>query len=199
MDLSMLKGTRIIALDIETTDLSIQKAYVRELGAAEYIDGVFVRGSSALFSGGKCDPGAVRVHGITDEMVKDKAPFHKMAAHFQRFVEDGGVGRRADILGHNVSKYDLPIIKKFLYQAGIDLKGNASDGTLRVIDTLQFARKNFRFPSNKLSDLCKIFEIEHGKHRALGDAQCTWELFLKFIEKSGSKDLSQFYEVNLGQ
>ena len=195
MDLSLLKGTRIIALDIETTDLSIQKAYVRELGAAEYVDGVYVRGSSALFSGGKCGPGAVAVHGITDEMVKDKPQFVKLAGHFCTFVNDGGHGRPADIIGHNVSKYDLPIISKWIKETDHKLKGNGTDGRIRVIDTCLLARRHFQFPSNKLKDLCEIFGIQHGKHRALGDAMCTWELFLKMIQMNGWKDLSKVYEI----
>jgi len=122
VDLSILKGTRIIAVDIETTGLSIKKAWIRELGVSEYVDGKFVREGVGLFSGGVCEKGAERVHGISDAMVEGKPTFLEKAASFCNVVH--GNGKPADLLGHNVARYDLPIIKKFLHQAGIELKGN---------------------------------------------------------------------------
>lgn len=181
MDLSFLKGTRIIALDIETTCLSIQKAFVRELGAAEFIDGKYVRGSSALFSGGRSDPGALKCHKITDESVTGKPTFMEKAGAFSNFISAGGK-RPADILGHNVQKYDIPIIKRFVYGAGYKMAGNGPNGDLRIIDTLVICRTRFQFASNRLEDLCKMFGIKHGGHRALGDVKCNWELFLKLVE-----------------
>jgi hypothetical protein len=59
---SIFAGTRILSLDLETTDF-IKKGHIRELGVAEYIDGEYVRGASALFSGGVCSPGALRQDG----------------------------------------------------------------------------------------------------------------------------------------
>ena len=193
MDFSLLNGTRIISVDIETTDLPIKKAWIRELGAAEYVDGKFVRGSSALFSGGKCAKGAEAVHGISDEMVMGKPTFMEKASSFCAFVN--GNGKPADLLGHNITKYDFPIIKKFLYKSGLDLAGNGPDGRARIIDTCVLARKHFQFPSNTLENLCAVFGIVHGGHRALGDATCTWELFLKIIEMTQCTDFDSYINV----
>ena len=193
MDLSYLKGTRIITLDIESTGLNVNKAYVRELGAAEYVDGKYVKGRSALFSGGVCEPGALNVHGISDESVKGKPSFMSKTAAFCGFVSENGVV--ADIMGHNVLKYDLPVIRRFLLANGHDIKGNGPNGEIRVIDTLLLAKRNFQFPNNKLGTICSIFGIEYGKHRALGDAKCTWEVFLNLMEQMQCKDLSQVFEL----
>jgi len=189
VNLSFLKGTRIIALDIETTARAPSKAFVRELGVAEYVDGEFVRGNGAIFSGGVCDPGALAVHGISDKMVAGKPTFASKAADYCRYTYG------AIILGHNVIKYDLKIIGRFLESEGFSLRGPKGDEEVKVIDTLPLARKHLRAPSNRLEDLCQYFGIEHGKHRGFGDAVSAWNLFLKIVELTGCTDLSEYITV----
>lgn len=189
MDTSFLKGTRIVAVDLETTSTSVKTTFVREFGAAEFVDGVFVKGNSALFSGGICEAGAVRVHGITDKMVEGKPVFASRAKAVSSFLSN------AIIMGHNVYGFDIPIIKRVLYENGIQISGDGQDGKIRVIDTLLDARKYLHAPSNKLEDLCAMFGIEHGKHRAYGDCMSCWYLFLKIVEINGIRDVNNYIRI----
>lgn len=191
LDKSIFNGTRIVVLDIETTDKIVSKARVREFGAAEFVNGEMFRSSSATFSGGICDPGALRVHGISDESVNGKPSFEDKA-HFAKVFLSNKI-----LAGHNIIAFDLPIVQKCVY-AGCKSKitGDGPGGKIRVIDTLLLARKHFRLPSNKLEDLCAIFGIEHGKHRGLGDSMSCWNILLKIIETSGCKSLDELIVLN---
>lgn len=183
--MSIFKGSRIVVLDIETTDRSVQKARIREFGAAEFVDGQMVRSSAAQFSGGICEAGAVRVHGITDEMVASKPVFEAKAEFAIKFLSN------KILVGHNILDFDLPIIQKCIYTGGQGkIVGDGPEGKIRVIDTLKLSRKHFRLPSNRLADLCQVFGIEHGHHRGLGDSLSCWYLLLKIIESSGCKSLN---------
>ena len=186
MDLSFLKGTRIVVADIETTSTSVQKTFVREFGIAEYKDGLFVRSNAALFSGGVCEEGALRVHGISDQSVAGKPLFASKAKTAGTFLSD------AIVMGHNMYKFDLPIISRILMSQGIRIRGDGPDGRIRVIDTLLEARKRLNLPSNTLQNICSVFGIEHGGHRAAGDCVSCWNVFLKIVEMTGETDLSKY-------
>ncbi len=182
MDLSFLKGTRIVVLDIETTGLSIQKDFVREFGVVEVVDGEIVRGNSTLFSGGKQSWDK----GIPDSAVVGKPTFASKVKAVQSFL-NGSI-----VMGHNVFSFDLPMIKRSMYEQNVSIIGDGQGGKIRTIDTLVLAKKYLHAPSNKLENLCMMFGIEHGQHRAYGDCLSCWNLFLKIVETTGIKDLNTF-------
>lgn len=189
VDLSFLKGTTIDVIDIETTTHIVSKAFVREFGLAEFVDGVYIRGNSGLFSGGCSEPGALKVHGITDDSVAKKPTFASKA----KLVSSSLSGKI--LMGHNLEKFDLPIIQKILLSQGETIVGSGEGNKIQVIDTLLASRKYLNAPSNKLSDLCMMFGIEHGKHRALGDALSCWNLFLKIVEFTGNNVLNSYIKL----
>ena len=194
MDLSFLKNTRIIFFDIETTGLSKMKCFVREFGTAEYIDGLPTKGhGSILCSGGVCPIQALRVHGITDEQVADKPSFAKYASAVAKGFSKGPDENRRIILGgHNVIKFDIPFVSHVMAQNGHPLVGSTEEGEVEVIDTLPLARKNLSLPNNKLGTICEALGIPYGAHRAHGDAQSSWAVFLKIVELSGNSNLSDY-------
>ncbi len=179
--MNIFEGTRIVVIDIETTGVSVKKAYVREFGAAEFIDGKYLRGSSALFSGGICEPGALRVHKITDDMVKNKKEFSSKAVSVSKYLNN------CIIMGHNVLKFDFPIINRIITDNGCII-----NKTPKFIDTLLDSRKYLNAPSNSLENLCMMLDIKHGKHRALGDCLSCWNLFQKIIEITKETSLDPF-------
>lgn len=189
LDLSFLKGTTIEVVDIETTTNVVSKAFVREFGIAEYVDGVYVRGNGGLFSGGISEPGALRVHGISDESAAGKPTFASRAAVVGQALS-GKI-----LMGHNLEKFDLPIIQRILKTQGVTIVGAGPNNRIQVIDTLFAARRYLRVPSNRLADLCMMFGIEHGNHRAHGDALSCWSLFLKIVETTGRKELDQYISL----
>jgi len=189
LDLSFLRGTTIEAVDIETTTHIVSKAFVREFGIAEFVDGVYVQGNSGLFSGGMSEPGALAVHGITDASVTGKPTFASRASKVEKALS-GKI-----LMGHNIEKFDLPIIQRILSSQGIKITGSGPGGKIQVIDTLLAARRYLRVSSNRLPDLCAMYGIAHGHHRAHGDAMSCWNLFLKIVETTGYRDLNRYISL----
>jgi len=187
MDLSFLKGTQIVGIDIETTGVSTSKSFIREFGLCLFEDGIYKNGNSGLFSGGVCEAGALRVHGISDEMVNGKPTFSSKAVIAAKHLSN------KIILGHNVIAFDLPIVIRALQSYSKDCKiiGDGPDGKIRVIDTLILARKYLKAPSNKLESLCAMYGLEHGGHRAKGDVISSWNVFLKIVEIMKINDLDK--------
>jgi DNA polymerase III epsilon subunit-like protein len=189
MELSFLKGTEFVFLDLETTSASVAKTHIREFGMAEFVDGVKTREGSALFSGGKSEPMALKVHGIAEESVMGKPTFASKAKDVGNILSNKIIG------GHNVMKFDLPIIARILAEKGHRISGSGEKGRIRIVDTLLLARKHLHAPSNKLEDLCPMYDIVHGGHRAHGDAISSWNLFLKIIEITGNTNINDYIKV----
>ena len=115
-------------------------------------------------------PDAIRVHGITDEHVRNAPKFHEIAADLLEFVGD------APLIAHNAN-FDRNFID-FEYSR-IGQKPPAQD---RWIDTLQLAQKRFPGMPNSLDALCKRFKIslvDRTLHGALIDSRLLAEVYLE--------------------
>ena len=83
---------REIIFDTETTGLDNKLDRVIEIGCVELVDRnltgrhyhVYINPQRAI------DPGAMAVHGITNEFLVDKPVFKDVVAEFEEFVADGG-------------------------------------------------------------------------------------------------------------
>jgi DNA polymerase-3 subunit epsilon len=121
-------------------------------------------------------PDAIRVHGITDEHVKNAPKFHEIAADLLEFVGD------APLIAHNAN-FDRNFID-FEYSR----IGQKPPPQERWIDTLQLAQKRFPGMPNSLDALCKRYKIslvERTLHGALIDARLLAEVYL---ELKGGKE-----------
>lgn len=115
-------------------------------------------------------PEAIRVHGITDEKVKDAPKFHEVADDFLAFVGD------APLIAHNAN-FDRNFI-----DFEIGRLGRTPPPQDRWIDTLALAQKRFPGMANSLDALCKRFKIslvERTLHGALIDARLLAEVYLE--------------------
>ena len=116
--------------------------------------------------------GAIAVHGISNEMVKDAPTFKQAANEIKQFMEHCDVG------GYNSNKFDIPLLVEEFLRAGID----------------------FKFESRKLVDVQKIFFMMEprtlsaaykfycnkelaGAHSAEADATATWEVLESQLER----------------
>ena len=115
-------------------------------------------------------PDAIRVHGITDDKVKDAPKFHEIVGDLMEFIGD------AQIIAHNAN-FDRNFIDFECGRCGHPITGEA-----RWIDTLQLAQKRFPGMANSLDALCKRFKIslvERTLHGALVDARLLAEVYLE--------------------
>ena len=153
--------------DIETTGMSPVRDRIVEIGAVRVeVDGSYSR-FETLVNPAVAIPYAVsRVHGITDEMVKDAPKFTEAGYAFQEFV------RGSRLVAHN-ARFDLGFLQESLARTGLPLwKGRTLD-TLRLIKTT-----HPHLPSYKLQSLRAIFQLDSADsmqaHRA--DADVEWTL-----------------------
>lgn len=121
-------------------------------------------------------PGAIAVHGITDDKVRDAPKFHEIVADLMEFIGDAPVIAHnaafdRGFINHECARIDHPVIEE-----------------ARWIDTLQLAQKRFPGMANSLDALCKRFKIslvERTLHGALIDARLLAEVYL---ELKGGKE-----------
>ena len=115
-------------------------------------------------------PDAIRVHGITDDKVRDAPKFHEIAADLLEFIGD------APLIAHNAN-FDRNFID-FEYSR----IGQKPPHQERWIDTLQLAQKRFPGMPNSLDALCKRFKIslvDRTLHGALIDSRLLAEVYLE--------------------
>jgi DNA polymerase-3 subunit epsilon len=119
---------------------------------------------------------AIRVHGITDDKVRDAPRFRDILADLCDFIGD------APIIAHNAA-FDRNFI-----DFEFTLCSHPCFGDHRWIDTLALAQKRFPGMANSLDALCKRFRIslvERTLHGALIDARLLAEVYL---ELKGGKE-----------
>lgn len=192
-------GSRVIALDIETTGLSRDVDNIIELGIVEFIDGVLTRQNSALYGGGSSPQRALQVHGISDEERNGLLTFGDTVKGLRTYLAHEIADTRTRrgiketiIVGHNVRDFDMPFIVSSAKRAGFPLM--IRDGYISIADTLILSRKHLSSPDFKLETLCKVYGIEHGGHRGLGDALSSWHILLTIMEKTGVTHISKLIE-----
>jgi DNA polymerase III subunit epsilon len=134
--------------------------------------------------------GAIKVHGITDDKVKDAPKFREIVVDLMDFIGD------APVIAHNAN-FDRAFID---HECG--LCGHALIDQSRWIDTLALAQKRFPGMANSLDALCKRFKIslvERTLHGALIDARLLADVYLEL--KGGKErrlDLSARTTVQVG-
>lgn len=165
--------TREIVLDTETTGMDPADGHrIIEIGCVE-LDNHLPTGKTwhrYINPEREVDAGAVAVHGIKTEFLKDKPTFGEVVGDFVEFIGD------ATLVIHN-AEFDT----KFL-NAELKTFGFPSIKPANVIDTLMMARKKFPGSPANLDALCRRFNIDlSGRelHGALLDAQLLAAVYLE--------------------
>ncbi len=139
-----------VAIDIETTGLG-RSARIIELGAVRMRHGRKV----------------TQITGITDRNVKGKPTIDKALPKFYAFCGH-------DMwIGHNIRRFDLPVIAREAERAGVGMPDVSFYDTLEISQTLlpQLDR-------HRLLDLIRYFGIaKTERHRAADDAGQTAQVF----------------------
>jgi single-stranded-DNA-specific exonuclease len=156
-----------IILDIETTGLSPFTDEICEICAVKTKNFVVQEIFHTLVKPkNKIPPEVIKVHGITDDMVKDAPAIEEVLPKLLEFIKDD------TLVIHNVD-FDLSFINCYLKKLSLP-----QIPVSQTIDTLKIAKTYFPLSSYSLSALCNdLFLKAKPTHRALDDALATLELF----------------------
>lgn len=166
---------RQVILDTETTGLSPEKGHrVIEIGCLEMVNRKLTGKSfhHYLQPDREIDEGAKRVHGITEEFLKDKPRFKDVAIEFFEFIEG------AQLIIHN-APFDVGFLNHEI--SLLDMAWGTVESHCKVIDTLTMARDKHPGQKNSLDALCKRYNIDNSGrtlHGALLDSQILAEVYL---------------------
>ena len=175
-----------VVFDIETTGFSPDVNHIIEIGAVKVENGKIMDRFSSFVNPQVPIPYRIEeLTHINDNMVIDAPIVDVVLPQFLEFCK-GSV-----MVAHNAD-FDVSFIKKKAANLGIDF-----DPT--YVDTVAMAR--FLLPSLnrfKLDTVAKAVGVSlDNHHRAVDDAACTAEIFVKFIvmlEERGITDLDQLNE-----
>jgi len=165
---------RQIVLDTETTGLNPRTGdRIIEIGCVELINRRLTGNNFHRYLNPErdSDPGALAVHGLTTEFLRDKPKFAEVAAALCSFVGD------AEIVIHN-APFDVGFLDAELARLGL---AKFSTHVLSVTDTLQQAKELHPGKRNSLDALCDRYGISNAHrtlHGALLDAELLADVFL---------------------
>ncbi|HET7570447.1 MAG TPA: DNA polymerase III subunit epsilon [Gammaproteobacteria bacterium] len=166
---------RQIVLDTETTGLDTGEGHrIIEIGAVEIVNRRLTGKTfhHYLNPDREIDEGAVEVHGITLEDLRDKPRFAEVVEDLLTFVRDG------ELVIHN-APFDIGFLNhelKLLRHEVADVATICS-----VLDTLVLARRMHPGQRNSLDALCHRYEIDNSQrtyHGALLDAEILADVYL---------------------
>ena len=166
---------REIVFDTETTGFEPDDGHrIVEIGCVELVDH-FPTGRTfqAYVNPERLVPvESQRVHGLSDEFLKDKPLFSAVAEEFLAFLGD------APLVIHNAS-FDIKFINAELARVG-----QPPIPLARAIDTIEIAKRKIPGARYSLDELCKRFGVDlsaRAKHGALLDADLTAQIYLELI------------------
>lgn len=174
----MINPNRQIVLDTETTGMNQLGAHyeghcIIEIGAVEMVNRRYTGNNFHIYikPNRPVDPDAIKVHGITDEMLADKPAFGEVAQQFLDYIKG------AELLIHN-APFDVGFMDYEFSKLNLNVKTN---DICVVTDTLQMARQMYPGKRNSLDALCDRLGIDNSKrtlHGALLDAEILADVYL---------------------
>ncbi len=167
-------GNRLIVLDTETTGLDTKGGHrIIEVGCVELIDRRLTGNNLHIYlqPDREIDPGAMAVHGITNEFLMDMPRFAHIVDELQNYL----VG--AELIIHNAD-FDVGFLE---HEFALCNKPMELSKVCKVTDTLAMARKQFPGQRNNLDTLCKRLGVNNSHrtlHGALLDSEILSDVYL---------------------
>jgi len=170
-----------VVFDIETTGFSPEKNKIIEIGAVKVVGGQITDRFSQFVNPEVPIPYEIEeLTSIRDDMVIDAPKIEEVLSEFMKFCEG------AVMVAHNAA-FDMSFIKKNCDRQGLPCE-------FTVADTVAMGRYLLpqlnRFKLDTIAKALNIVLANH--HRAVDDAGCTAEIFIKFIamlKERGIEDL----------
>jgi DNA polymerase-3 subunit epsilon len=165
---------RLVILDTETTGLEVKDGHrIIEIGCLEIVGRRITERRLHHYINPEraSDEGALAVHGLTDEFLRDKPKFAEIADELLSFVAG------AEVIIHNAS-FDCEFLDAELKRLG---KGSFAEHCVTVTDSLKLAREMHPGRRNSLDALCERYAISNAHrtlHGALLDAGLLADVYL---------------------
>lgn len=165
---------RQIVLDTETTGLSAENGdRIIEIGCVELLNRRLSGNNLHFYVNPERESHeeAFKVHGISDEFLKDKPKFATIADELLDYLEG------ADLIIHN-APFDVSFLDKELMRLG---RPSLNQVVNSVTDSLAMAKEMFPGKRNSLDALCSRLGVDNGSrtlHGALLDAQLLADVYI---------------------
>lgn len=178
-----------VVFDLETTGFSPDKNKIIEIGAVKVVNGAITERFSTFVNPEVPIPFHIEeLTSIKDDMVLDAPKIEEILPEFMEFCKG------AIMVAHN-AEFDMSFITRNCERQGLPAE-------FTIIDTVALARillpQLNRF---KLDTVAKALgvSLDH-HHRAVDDAACTAEIFVKFIQMLKDRGMETLDDVNqMGQ
>ena len=176
---------REVVLDTETTGLNYKFGdRVIEVGCVELVNYIATGKTLQFYCSveKKIDDGAIKIHGITNNFLKNHPTFQQQAEKFVDFIKDD------TLIIHN-APFDIGFLNNELRIIG------KKKITNKIIDTVLLARKKLNTRIVNLDYLCRRFAIDLSKRELHGALLDTHLLAEVYLELQGGKQISMNLSV----
>jgi DNA polymerase-3 subunit epsilon len=186
---------RQIVLDTETTGLSAESGdRIIEIGCVEMVDRKLTGKNLHFYlnPGRDSHEDALKVHGISNEFLKDKPQFRAIADELMGYLEG------AELIIHN-APFDLSFLNKELSLIG---RAPVKDFVAGVIDSLMMAKELFPGKRNSLDALCDRLDVDNSGrtlHGALLDAELLADVYINLTRGQNSLVMDEGPEPEPGE
>ncbi len=179
-----------VVFDIETTGFSPIYNRIIEIGAVKVSGGVITERFSVFVNPKEPIPFEIeKLTGINDNMVIDAPEIEEVLPQFLEFAAD------CVMVAHNAS-FDMSFIMENCKRLGLEARNEWGEFT--YVDTVALARvllaEQKKYTLDAVAKTLGVSLQNH--HRAVDDAQCTAEIFVKFLQRMTADGVQTLEEVN---
>ncbi|MBH1957546.1 MAG: DNA polymerase III subunit epsilon [Burkholderiales bacterium] len=173
---------RQIVLDTETTGLSAENGdRIIEIGCVELVARKLTGNNKHFYLNPERNSheDALKVHGISNEFLKDKPKFAAVADELLDYLQG------AEIIIHN-APFDMSFLNKELQLIGREPLVHC---VAKVTDSLMMAKEMFPGKRNSLNALCDRLEVDNSGrtlHGALLDAELLADVYINLTRGQNS-------------
>lgn len=186
-----LKKLRYVVFDTETTGLRPSEGdELIAIAAVRIINGRILTGETfeRLINPGRSIPASsVRIHGITEDMARDKPPARIVLPQFKNFVGDGV------LIAWNAA-FDMRFLELKQDETGVRFDNPVLDALL-----LSIYVSDEPINHSLMATAERLGVVVTGRHTALGDAMATaaiWVKLLDLLEVRGIRTLGHAFRIS---
>jgi DNA polymerase-3 subunit epsilon len=163
----------LAVIDLETTGIDLSTDKIVEIAIVKLMPDGSILKKRKLINPQKPIPAASsKVHGITDEMVKDAPTFRQAANEIKQFLNN------CDLGGYNSNRFDIPMLVEEFLRIGLDfpMEGRKLIDVQKIFHLMEQRTLSaaYKFYCNKLLE---------NAHSAEADAVATLEVLQAQIDR----------------